>query len=78
MSKILISDIHLAGADLFADSESYLHELSASESAMTTSYGGGSTNVLADIGHAISQDIVSIVDTLIAASPGLRPALSVL
>jgi hypothetical protein len=78
MSKILICDLHLAGVDLLTDSESYLHELSASESEMATYYGGGSTNVLADIGHAISQDIVSIVDTLIAASPGLRPAISVL
>lgn len=43
MSKISISDLRLAGSDLFLDNESYLRELSESESTMTQIYGGETT-----------------------------------
>ena len=39
MANINISDLRLAGADLFLDSESYLNDLTEGE--MTNTFGGG-------------------------------------
>ncbi|MCA2624913.1 MAG: hypothetical protein DWQ53_19680 [Microcystis flos-aquae DF17] len=44
MANITISDLRPAGADLFSDSESYMHELTDSETLGTLG-GGGSASI---------------------------------
>jgi hypothetical protein len=46
MANITISDLRPAGADLFSDSESYLHELTDSEMLGTLGGRGGAVVIL--------------------------------